>query len=364
MNWFINSGGVKAIEDRLGNEFNPITSVALAALLRPLKQPSKYLDEAGRLALNDVCSRGIEFVKVQDLAALKGKEHDALSEVVKILKLLARPEQRRDLDQHRMAAAEQLLSTNKTFNGKMNALKEVHLLCKDLHFHAVPDDDQWLTPQLMLEWLHDRQIIDVALQEFLHIEAYVRRIEEIVQFLLHHDGLTEAGLTAIWNAQNGQHGTVVRNIYNLVSKLAFEFNREQQQQLLACFKKSWSEATDAKTRSELLDFIKQLAKDSREAQLANDALEMLWDLSHDATVALGTTQLALDAHIDILTSFYYNAVNAPDKVFWIERFMGDLNNPAFVVPALIQVWMSRISPENSCLIIFVGRYCFHVLWHD
>jgi len=171
----------------------------------------------------------------------------------------------------------------------------------------------------------------------------VKRIEEIVQFLLRHDGLTEADLTAIWNSQNGQQDAVVRNIFGLVSKLASDFNGDQQQ-LLTCFKNSWYEATSANTRSKLLDFIKQLAKDGREATLANEVLATLWCLSDAVTVAVETTQLALDAHIEITSAYYYS--NRPDKEYWIERFMTDLGNPAFVVPALVQIEkIVKIYPE-------------------
>ena len=47
---------------------------------------------------------------------------------------------------------------------------------------------------------------------------FVKRVEEIVQFLLQHDGLTTEDLDALWGAQNGQHESVVRNIFGLVKK--------------------------------------------------------------------------------------------------------------------------------------------------
>lgn len=61
------------------------------------------------------------------------------------------------------------------------------------------------------------------------------------------------------------------------------------------FQESWTRAADdSKAMGDLLEFIKQLAKDARDVNLAKDVLELLWGFIHDRNTKPETLQLALN----------------------------------------------------------------------
>ena len=99
INLFIHAGGVEALEKRLG-DVPPATCSMLAALLRPFNSLKEFLNEEGKMLFSDVCDRGMTCVKKQKLADLKGKDNDALAEVINALKLLSDPEQRQVIDDY------------------------------------------------------------------------------------------------------------------------------------------------------------------------------------------------------------------------------------------------------------------------
>ena len=91
----------------------------------------------------------------------------------------------------------------------------------------------------------------------------------------------------------------MKNIHELLVKLAWDFSPDQLDHLFGCFQKSWVGASK-KQRDELLDFIRHLAEDDKEGIMASKVLELLWNLSHRDDCPLDTMEHAMNAHIKIL----------------------------------------------------------------
>ena len=91
----------------------------------------------------------------------------------------------------------------------------------------------------------------------------------------------------------------MRNIHELLVKLAWDFSPDQLDHLFCCFQKSWVGASK-KQRDELLDFIRHLAEDDKEGIMASKVLEFFWNLSHRDDCPLDTMEHVMNAHIKIL----------------------------------------------------------------
>lgn len=181
----------------------------------------------------------------------------------------------------------------------MNGLKEISRLSKE----ATRYTDMWLSNERVIEWMREHSVLQIALGSFLHLDGYVKRIEEVVQYMLRHSALNEDDLMTIWMSQADAHDVAARNIRHLIKQLAWDLNHSQQTQLLQCFKRSWANAKgDEKAKSELLTFIKNLAKDGREAHLPNEVLKLLWDFIHDPVTPVSTINIAMDAFTAIVTA--------------------------------------------------------------
>ena len=73
-------------------------------------------------------------------------------------------------------------------------------------------------------------------------------------------------LDDIWSAQDGKHEAIVKNVHDLLAKLAWDFSPEQLDHLFECFQKSWSSA-NVKQREKLLELIRRLAEDDKVSKL-------------------------------------------------------------------------------------------------
>uniref|UniRef100_A0A1X7TIM1 Ras-GAP domain-containing protein n=1 Tax=Amphimedon queenslandica TaxID=400682 RepID=A0A1X7TIM1_AMPQE len=69
-------------------------------------------------------------------------------------------------------------------------------------------------------------------------------------------------------SRDGNHEAIVKNIHELLVKLAWDFSPNQLDHLFGCFQKSWVGASK-KQRDELLDFIRRLAEDDKEGIMAS-----------------------------------------------------------------------------------------------
>lgn len=130
-----------------------LTGSVLCTLMRPIGKMTKYLTGPGKALFADVSTAALEFVSHQKLEELQSRDYEALSDVLKILKQLQPDTQTEAIDVHRMRIAEELLVSS-TFNGKMNALKEIHQLCLDADdYHG-----KWLTHARVVDWIREKEV--------------------------------------------------------------------------------------------------------------------------------------------------------------------------------------------------------------
>lgn len=78
----------------------------------------------------------------------------------------------------------------------------------------------------------------IVLRDSLHQTQYVEKLEKIIRFLINEKTLTLDDLDAVWRAQDGKHETIVKNVHDLLAKLAWDFNAEQLDHLFDCFEVS------------------------------------------------------------------------------------------------------------------------------
>ena len=113
--------------------------------------------------------------------------------------------------------------------------------------------------------------------------------------------MTNADLNVVWASQAGQHTAVVRNIHEMLARLSRSLSDSQRKTLLDQFKLSWTTTSDIKAQSELLSFIKRLAKDDPEGIMAQEVLSLLWNFAHNPSASGEMCRHVLEAHADILT---------------------------------------------------------------
>lgn len=139
-------------------------------------------------------------------------------------------------------------------------------------------------------------MVDIVLRDSLHQPQYVDRLEKMLRFMIKENSLTREDLDAIWKAQHGKHEAIVKNLHDLLAKLAWDFTPDQLDHLFDCFKvflntfsvlyiykiclvvlimlillylqASW--ATSSKKQSDkLLEVIRRLAEDDKDGVMAN-----------------------------------------------------------------------------------------------
>lgn len=81
-------------------------------------------------------------------------------------------------------------------------------------------------------------MLGIVLRDSLHQTQYVEKLEKIIRFLIREKALTLQDLDAVWRAQDGKHETIVKNVHDLLAKLAWDFNSEQLDHLFDCFEVS------------------------------------------------------------------------------------------------------------------------------
>ncbi|XP_036316314.1 probable ubiquitin carboxyl-terminal hydrolase FAF-X isoform X8 [Pipistrellus kuhlii] len=304
-------------------------------------------------------------------------KNDALSMIIKSLKNLAsrvpgQEETVKNLEIFRLKMILRLLQIS-SFNGKMNALNEVNKVISSVsyytHRHGNPEEEEWLTAERMAEWIQQNNILSIVLRDSLHQPQYVEKLEKILRFVIKEKALTLQDLDNIWAAQAGKHEAIVKNVHDLLAKLAWDFSPEQLDHLFDCFKASWTNASK-KQREKLLELIRRLAEDDKDGVMAHKVLNLLWNLAHSDDVPVDIMDLALSAHIKILDyscsqlrhnvcvanrtreAVFCNSESYIDlyktlksfkdrdtqKIQWIDRFIEELRtNDKWVIPALKQI---------------------------
>lgn len=84
-------------------------------------------------------------------------------------------------------------------------------------------------------WIKDSDVLGIVLKDSLHQPQYVEKLEKILRFLIKEKALTLEDLDAVWKAQAGKHEAIVKNVHDLLAKLAWDFNADQLDHLFDCF---------------------------------------------------------------------------------------------------------------------------------
>ena len=81
-------------------------------------------------------------------------------------------------------------------------------------------------------------MLGIVLRDSLHQPQYVEKLEKIIRFMIKEKALSLPDLDRIWDAQAGKHEAIVKNVHDLLAKLAWDFTPEQLDHLFECFQVS------------------------------------------------------------------------------------------------------------------------------
>uniref|UniRef100_A0A8B9RCX2 ubiquitinyl hydrolase 1 n=1 Tax=Astyanax mexicanus TaxID=7994 RepID=A0A8B9RCX2_ASTMX len=340
INKFGTQNGFQILHDRFMSG-QALNVQIIAALIKPFGQCYEFLTlhtvKKFFLPVIEMVPQFLENLTDEELKkeAKNEAKNDALSMIIKSLKNLASrvPGQEETL-------FKLVLLQISSFNGKMNALNEVNKVISSVsyytHRHGNPEEEEWLTAERMAEWIQQNNILSIVLRDSLHQPQYVEKLEKILRFVIKEKALTLQDLDNIWAAQAGKHEAIVKNVHDLLAKLAWDFSPEQLDHLFDCFKASWTNASK-KQREKLLELIRRLAEDDKDGVMAHKVLNLLWNLAHSDDVPVDIMDQALSAHIKIL-DYSCSQDRDTQKIQWIDRFIEELRtNDKWVIPALKQI---------------------------
>lgn len=152
----------------------------------------------------------------------------------------------KELEMFRLKMILRLLKIS-SFNGKMSALNEINKILFAFSYYprqsqipmcANEDEIDWLSADKIAKWIKDSDVLGIVLHDSLHQPQYVDKLEKILRFLIKEKALTLSDLDAVWQAQAGKHEAIVKNVHDLLAKLAYDFNTEQLDHLFGCFQVS------------------------------------------------------------------------------------------------------------------------------
>lgn len=86
-------------------------------------------------------------------------------------------------------------------------------------------------------------MLEIVLRDSLHQPQYVEKLEKILRFIIKEKALSLQDLDAVWAAQLGKHDAIVKNVHDLLAKLAWDFSPEQLDHLFSCFQVSREKGT-------------------------------------------------------------------------------------------------------------------------
>ncbi|KAL4667321.1 hypothetical protein H8959_006010 [Pygathrix nigripes] len=349
INKFGTLNGFQILHDRFFNG-SALNVQIIAALIKPFGQCYEFLSQHTVkkyfIPVIEIVPHLLENLTDEELKkeAKNEAKNDALSMIIKSLKnlasrILGQDETIKNLEIFRLKMILRLLQIS-SFNGKMNALNEINKVISSVsyytHRHNNPEEEEWLTAERMAEWIQQNSILSIVLQDSLHQPQYVEKLEKILRFVIKEKALTLQDLDNIWAAQAGKHEAIVKNVHDLLAKLAWDFSPGQLDHLFDCFKASWTNASK-KQREKLLELIRRLAEDDKDGVMAHKVLNLLWNLAHNDDVPVDIMDLALTAHIKIL-DYSCSQDRDAQKIQWIDHFIEELRrNEKWVIPALKQI---------------------------
>ncbi|KAG7177623.1 ubiquitin carboxyl-terminal hydrolase FAF-X-like [Homarus americanus] len=348
INLFGKLGGFQILLERFQSGKN-LSVPVICALLRPFGLCFEMLTvptiEKYFMPIVEVVPAFLENLTDEELKkeAKNEAKNDALSAIIKAIKCLvsrvpSQEETAKNLEIFRLKMILRLLQIS-SFNGKMNALNEVNKVITNVsyysHRHGPVEEEEWLTAERMAEWIKENRVLQIVLRDSLHQPQYVEKLEKIIRFIIKEKALTLEDLDDIWAAQHGKHEAIVKNVHDLLAKLAWDFSPEQLDHLFGCFQTSWSQASK-KQREKLLELIRRLAEDDKDGVMAHKVLTLLWSLAHSDDVPTEIMDQALNAHVKILD---YSCSQDRDiqKKHWLDRCVDELKHDKWVLPALKQI---------------------------
>ncbi|KAL1497662.1 hypothetical protein ABEB36_008585 [Hypothenemus hampei] len=227
-----------------------------------------------------------------------------------------------------------------SFNGKMNALNEINKVISTVthnsNRHHGIEEDEYLTTERMAKWINDNNVLEIVLRDSLHQPQYVEKLEKILRFVIKEKALSLSDLDAVWAAQAGKHEAIVKNVHDLLAKLAWDFSAEQLDHLFECFQNSWTSASK-RQRERLLELIRRLAEDDKDGVMAHKVLTLFWNLAHAEDVTTEIMDQALAAHVKIL-DYSCSQERDAQKTVWLDKCVEELKtNVSWVLPALKQI---------------------------
>lgn len=256
----------------------------------------------------------------------------------------------RDIEIFRLKMILRLLQVS-SFNGKMNALNEINKVITAVSYcshrsqlsQSLSDDEMnWLTAERMAAWIKKSRVLEIVLKDSLHQPQYVEKLEKIIRFLIKENNLTLDDLDAVWKAQAGKHEAIVKNVHDLLTKLAWDFVPEQLDHLFNCFQTSMTTA-NKRQREHLLELIRRLAEDDKNGVMAQKVLNLFWTLAHNVEIPPEVLDQALIAHVKIL-DYSCSQERDAQKTVWLDKCVAELRTgDNWVLPAL------RLIREICCL---------------
>lgn len=287
------------------------------------------------------------------------QKSDIVSAIIKASKNLAArvPNQEeliRTLESFRLTMILRQLQIS-SFNGKMNALNEINKVISSMNYypnrHHGMEEEDFLTPERMAvsisnsrnkgnsiffcsqKWINENRVLEIVLRDSLHQPQYVEKLEKILRFVIKERALSLSDLDAVWAAQVGKHEAIVKNVHDLLAKLAWDFSAEQLDHLFECFQNSWTSASK-RQRERLLELIRRLAEDDKEGVMAHKVLTLFWNLAHAEDVPNEIMDQALTAHVKIL-DYSCSQERDAQKTVWLDKCVDELKNgEKWVLPAL------------------------------
>ncbi|XP_065223298.1 probable ubiquitin carboxyl-terminal hydrolase FAF-X isoform X3 [Planococcus citri] len=348
LNKFGEHGGFQGLLDRFKSG-KPLTIPVVFALIRPFGFCHELLTvhtiATYFLPIIEMIPEALKNLTDEELKREVKNEskNDVISTIIRSCRcLLSRvpnqEEKMREFEMFRLKMLLRLLQIS-SFNGKMNALNEVNKLIAGISYfpnrHSSMDheNEEWLTSERMAKWIKENNVLEIVLRDSLHQPQYVEKLEKILRFIIKEKALTLEDLDAVWAAQSGKHDAIVKNVHDLLAKLAWDFSPEQLDHLFGCFQASWSTANKKQTEK-LLELIRRLAEDDKDGVMAQKVLTLFWNLAHKEDVLPEILDQALSAHVKILD---YSCSQDRDvqKTSWINKCVEELKNESnWVLPAL------------------------------
>lgn len=178
--------------------------------------------------------------------------------------------------------------------------------------------------------------MEIVLRDSLHQPQYVEKLEKILRFVIKERALSLSDLDAVWSAQVGKHEAIVKNVHDLLAKLAWDFSPEQLDHLFECFQSSWTSAS-RRQRERLLELIRRLAEDDKDGVMAHKVLTLFWNLAHAEDVPTEIMDQALAAHVKIL-DYSCSQERDAQKTIWLDKCVEELKTgQMWALPALKQI---------------------------